>query len=173
MIIDLFSHKVLRKPFKKGAVVICKCPYDTEKTVCKRIAGVEGETAILGDLRVVIPRGHVWLLGDNTGNSTDSRKYGPVPTQLIIGTVVLKLFPSLGKPFEVVRSEYAPITGQETASIPQKVAEIKSESSSNITTGAPTSTVHLTTVQKSEDGVRKDENDAFDEIESNSKSTPK
>jgi hypothetical protein len=43
------------------------------------------------ELRVLIPRGHVWLEGDNKAASHDSRHYGPVPvpwtdpqTQLII-----------------------------------------------------------------------------------------
>ncbi|XP_061621984.1 mitochondrial inner membrane protease subunit 1 isoform X1 [Phyllopteryx taeniolatus] len=40
-----------------------------------------------------VPKGHVWLEGDNLTNSTDSRSYGPVPYALIRGRVCLKLWP--------------------------------------------------------------------------------
>ena len=40
---------------------------------------------------VQIPKGHVWLQGDNTLNSTDSRAYGPVPYNLLQGRVFLKV----------------------------------------------------------------------------------
>lgn len=42
---------------------------------------------------VVIPRGHVWVEGDNTSNSSDSRHYGPIPRGLILSRVVFRLFP--------------------------------------------------------------------------------
>ena len=32
-----------------------------------------------------VPEGHVWLQGDNTLNSSDSRAYGPVPYALLRG----------------------------------------------------------------------------------------
>jgi inner membrane protease subunit 1 len=37
---------------------------------------------------VRVPKGHVWLAGDNMSNSTDSRMYGPVPLALIKGKVI-------------------------------------------------------------------------------------
>jgi inner membrane protease subunit 1 len=40
-----------------------------------------------------LPRGHVWLQGDNLGDSTDSRIYGPVPVALIQSVAVLRLWP--------------------------------------------------------------------------------
>ncbi|XP_013857334.1 mitochondrial inner membrane protease subunit 1 isoform X1 [Austrofundulus limnaeus] len=40
-----------------------------------------------------VPKGHVWLEGDNLKNSTDSRSYGPIPYALIRGRVCLKLWP--------------------------------------------------------------------------------
>lgn len=40
---------------------------------------------------VQVPKGHVWLEGDNLMNSTDSRNYGPIPYGLIRGRVCLKV----------------------------------------------------------------------------------
>lgn len=42
---------------------------------------------------VTIPDGHVWLQGDNEGNSTDSRDYGPVPMEMLRGRVFAKVWP--------------------------------------------------------------------------------
>ena len=38
-----------------------------------------------------VPRGHVWLEGDNLDNSSDSRTYGPVPYGLIRSRVYYKV----------------------------------------------------------------------------------
>ena len=38
-----------------------------------------------------MPKGHVWLLGDNRDHSMDSRSYGPVPCGLILGRVCYKV----------------------------------------------------------------------------------
>ena len=40
---------------------------------------------------VQVPQGHVWLQGDNTLNSTDSRHYGPVPYALLSAKAVAKV----------------------------------------------------------------------------------
>ena len=52
-------------------------------------------TAVLcvfaGRVYQVVPRGHVWLQGDNARNSTDSRHYGPVPAALIRGKVLYRV----------------------------------------------------------------------------------
>ena len=40
-----------------------------------------------------VPKGHVWLLGDNASNSTDSRTYGAVPAAMIKGRVFCRAWP--------------------------------------------------------------------------------
>ena len=40
---------------------------------------------------VRIPKGHVWLVGDNLSNSTDSRTYGPVPLAIVKGQVLARV----------------------------------------------------------------------------------
>lgn len=42
---------------------------------------------------IYVPKGMVWLEGDNSENSADSRMYGPVPMGLIQSRVVCKVWP--------------------------------------------------------------------------------
>jgi len=57
--------------------------------------GLDGSGDDSGDggTRIVVPRGHVWLEGDNAQDSTDSRAYGPVPTALVRGRVFARVWP--------------------------------------------------------------------------------
>jgi len=95
---DSFSYKIMSDEYKAGDVVICVCPYDPSKSVCKRVAAVAGDSINVSDNdfssivpeSVRVPPGHCWLLGDNPGNSLDSRRYGFVPTGLIKGKVMCK-----------------------------------------------------------------------------------
>jgi len=89
---------------RPGDVVIAKSPTNAAQTVCKRVAARAGDPIPGardtggsffggGSARAVVPEGHVWLLGDNADNSTDSRYYGPVPAALIKGRVFLRVYP--------------------------------------------------------------------------------
>ena len=42
--------------------------------------------------RVVVPAGHVYVLGDNREASVDSRQLGPVPVTAVDGRVLLRLW---------------------------------------------------------------------------------
>lgn len=42
---------------------------------------------------IYVPRGHVWVEGDNFENSTDSRTYGPIPIGLIQSRVLCRVWP--------------------------------------------------------------------------------
>lgn len=93
--VSVFANGVNR-----GDVVISKSPNNPKHTVCKRVLGKEGDHIQVpkagnfgGELVVKVPKGHVWLQGDNANNSTDSRDYGPVPYALLKGKVFLKVWP--------------------------------------------------------------------------------
>jgi signal peptidase I len=42
---------------------------------------------------VTVPKGYVFLMGDNRGESDDSRFWGPVPVSWVIGRAVLTYWP--------------------------------------------------------------------------------
>lgn len=84
VIVDRFMPHVINRKYAKGDIVIAWAPYDPDKLVCKRIGGCAGDTVkreykiggrtMRADM--LVPQGHVWLLGDNPDNSKDSRHYG-------------------------------------------------------------------------------------------------
>ena len=84
---------------QRGDVVILHHP-TKEATICKRIIGIGGDTIVRTDGGsresnhiVKVQPGHLWIEGDNTLQSHDSRAYGAVPASLIIGKVVCRLWP--------------------------------------------------------------------------------
>lgn len=42
---------------------------------------------------VTVPRGHLWIEGDNVHNSSDSRNYGPVPIGLVKSRAICRMWP--------------------------------------------------------------------------------
>lgn len=101
-------------------VVFRRPPNDPEpaiKDLVKRVIGLPGETisASGGEVYidgrplpepwlpkgvttanfgpVHIPRGEYFVMGDNRGDSADSRVFGPIPKSLIVGRVFLRIWP--------------------------------------------------------------------------------
>uniref|UniRef100_A0A1B6CTZ4 Peptidase S26 domain-containing protein n=1 Tax=Clastoptera arizonana TaxID=38151 RepID=A0A1B6CTZ4_9HEMI len=79
---------------KKGDIVIAIHPQNPRQYICKRITGVPGDQKLSGFSLKTVPRGHVWLEGDNRSNSYDSRSFGAVPQGLIRGRVVCRIWPT-------------------------------------------------------------------------------
>lgn len=47
-----------------------------------------------GDIDLVVPKGRVFVMGDNRPNSLDSRVFGPVAAKDIVGKLVLRVWPA-------------------------------------------------------------------------------
>ncbi|KAJ3023967.1 hypothetical protein HKX48_008581 [Thoreauomyces humboldtii] len=82
-----------------GDVVVCVSPSNPQRSICKRVLGLPGDTVCVDPTLpkrryVTIPKGHMWIQGDNYSNSTDSRKYGPVSMGLLRGKVLCKIWPT-------------------------------------------------------------------------------
>ncbi|KAJ9565566.1 hypothetical protein OSB04_001532 [Centaurea solstitialis] len=82
-----------------GDVVVIRSPENPRKVVTKRIIGMEGDsvTYVVDPKNsdrtetIVVPKGHIWIEGDNIYLSNDSRKFGPVPYGLLQGKVFWKV----------------------------------------------------------------------------------
>ncbi|KDE08526.1 hypothetical protein MVLG_01305 [Microbotryum lychnidis-dioicae p1A1 Lamole] len=89
----------------RGTLVSAISPLDPSHQILKRVIGVPGDSICVdpsGERRLgkveycEVPKGHVWLAGDNMSNSIDSRDYGPVPLGLLRGKVVARVWPNPG-----------------------------------------------------------------------------
>lgn len=73
----------------RGAIVVRRVsrPNSTESYQVKRLLGLGGDQ--INGIRV--PAGSCWLQGDNATASTDSRHFGPVPFDEVVGVAVARL----------------------------------------------------------------------------------
>ncbi|XP_027343871.1 mitochondrial inner membrane protease subunit 1 [Abrus precatorius] len=83
-----------------GDLVLVRSPVNPNRSITKRVVAVEGDTVTYFDPShvdatqiAVVPKGHVWIQGDNVYASLDSRHFGPVPYALIEGKVFLRVWP--------------------------------------------------------------------------------
>uniref|UniRef100_A0A0E0RB04 Peptidase S26 domain-containing protein n=1 Tax=Oryza rufipogon TaxID=4529 RepID=A0A0E0RB04_ORYRU len=91
--VDLVSARLGR--VASGDAVLLVSPEDPRKAVVKRVVGMEGDAVTFlvdpgnsdASKTVVVPKGHVWVQGDNIYASRDSRQFGPVPYGLITGKI--------------------------------------------------------------------------------------
>jgi signal peptidase I len=112
----------------RGEVVIFRFPENASQFFIKRIIALPGETIAIndgivtiknaenpdgfvlnepylknsanGNLEVTLQENTYFLMGDNRGASYDSRSWGPLPEDFIVGRVFLRAWPfdSFGKP---------------------------------------------------------------------------
>jgi len=106
---------IFRAP-RRGDVVVFRLPQDPSRDFIKRIIGEPGDVVEIrmgtvyinglpldepyithksndtyGPLQV--PKGYYFVLGDNRGSSSDSRAWGPVPEENIIGQAWFSYWP--------------------------------------------------------------------------------
>jgi signal peptidase I len=105
----------------RGDIVVFKSPpgeeSSTVKDLIKRVIGLPGETVEARDGQILIdgqpltepyledvvrtgpmephkvPPGHVWVMGDNRPNSKDSRYFGAIDEDLIVGRAFVRVWP--------------------------------------------------------------------------------
>lgn len=79
-----------------GDCIVLRKPHDSKSRVCKRITGMQGDLILIDPsfnedyehTFIEVPKGHVWVTGDNLSYSVDSRSYSAVPMGLIVGKIV-------------------------------------------------------------------------------------
>ncbi|MFZ0666512.1 MAG: nickel-type superoxide dismutase maturation protease [Acidimicrobiales bacterium] len=63
-----------------GDLVVLRDPASRSRLICKRVVSSDGR--------------HVVVRGDNAEASTDSRAFGPVPVEQVLGRVIRRYWPS-------------------------------------------------------------------------------
>ena len=121
LIIDEISYKFADP--KRGDIVVLKYPLDNSQRFIKRIVGLPGETVNISDgkvaitkdgkdialdetdylpdlrntdgvLNIVLKDNEYFVLGDNRQFSYDSRKWGVLPREDIVGKAWFRVFPN-------------------------------------------------------------------------------
>ncbi len=111
----------LNKKAHRGDIVVFARPPGEEsaaiKDLIKRVIGLPGDTISARDGKlyrngkaldepylqpgtqtimegeVTVPKGYVWVMGDNRGSSRDSRFFGPIKQSSIVGHAYVRIWP--------------------------------------------------------------------------------
>ncbi|KAG6614380.1 signal peptidase I [Phytophthora cinnamomi] len=91
----IFVERLSRRwrSWDRGDLVQLRSPTRRQgETITKRILALEGDVVELQPRfdqerkgKITVPKGHVWVEGDNPTCSVDSRHFGAVPIALLVG----------------------------------------------------------------------------------------
>lgn len=79
------------RPLARGDVVALRDPETPGRLLLKRVAALAGEPGPEGP---AIPPGTVYVLGDLRSHSRDSRAFGPVPIDAVVGVAWFRYAPA-------------------------------------------------------------------------------
>ena len=79
---------------QRGDIVVFRSPLNAEDLMVKRITGVAGDLVEGGQGKLIVPRDCYFVLGDNRANSFDSRNWGVLSRNLIVGRARMILWSS-------------------------------------------------------------------------------
>jgi signal peptidase I len=77
---------------RRGTVVVVREP-GTGLLVVKRVAARPGDRVRISGRILQLGPGEAWLSGDSPQRSVDSRRYGPVPLDALVGRVWFRYWP--------------------------------------------------------------------------------
>lgn len=93
----LAKHWRAAHNLKRGHVILYRSPLDPERQAIKRIIGLEGDVIRTRhpypQKIIVVPKGQIWVEGDEAFHSLDSNTFGPIPIALVTAKVTHTLFP--------------------------------------------------------------------------------
>ncbi|HET90651.1 MAG TPA: signal peptidase I [Chloroflexi bacterium] len=115
VVVEKVTYRFLHGP-RRGDIVVIEMP-DQAEMLIKRVMGLPGETIEVRNGQVyiedrvieepwtvnpggrnygpqVIPPLHIFVLGDNRGASNDSRSFGPVPIEDVVGRAWFSYWPT-------------------------------------------------------------------------------
>lgn len=84
IIVDKYLFKLF--DIKKGDILIVKIK---DEEMIKRLEGLPGQEIYINEENIKLESNEIYVLGDNPEESIDSRNYGPIKTEKIVGKLFL------------------------------------------------------------------------------------